>query len=227
MPKANAELARKLARLSTDCSFLVTHLIRQKNSLLDDDALEKMILILDLRSVPRHPKLKASSVGWYGSIQLPPGPNIFDPVSSDFSGSIDDKAVCFTESTLACLKAHREIFRAKYGLAFDRDFLYACGGNPCLNFREDILKNKVLRNGERYARHVYNFIPSQLVPYVNIIHESFDATHEREWRHVGDFTFKHSDCIFIFCPEKHFAAFSGIQIHGRPVLFDLEWLDRI
>ncbi len=223
MPKANAEIARKLARLSSDCSFLLTHLVRQNDGRSDIAAKRALLSILDVGSKPASPCLRASAVGWYSKVS----PNVFDPETGEFDRPLNSYAACFTESTLAGLKAHRDVFRAQYGVAFDRDFLFECGANPCLNIRESLLKETVTFAGERYPRAVYNFIPHQLHPFVNIIHESFDATHEREWRYPGDFSFNYRDVLFVFCPEKDFPALSSIQSAGRPVLFDLGWLDRV
>ncbi|MDN3543567.1 MAG: hypothetical protein ACK4S6_07360 [Roseateles asaccharophilus] len=223
MPKTTAEVAKELARLSSDCSFLLTHLIRQNDEKSDADAKNILSLILDLSGAPSHPLLKASSSGWYGTAS----PNIFNPATRDFDGLINNKAVCFTESTLAGLKAHRDVFNAKYGVAFDRDFLFTRGANPCLNVRESLLKASFTCNGEIYPRSVFNFIPHQLHPFVNIIHESFDATHEREWRVPGDLAFTPNELLFVFCPADDFAHFASIQSVAKPVLFDLAWLDRV
>jgi hypothetical protein len=223
MPKTTAEVAKELARLSSDCSFLLTHLIRQNDEKSDSNAKNILSLILDLSGKPPKPLLKASNSGWYGTAT----PNIFNPVTRIFDGPSNYKAACFTESTLAGLKAHRDIFNAKYGLAFDRDLLFTKGANPCLNVRESLLKDSFLCNGETYPRGVYNFIPHQLHPFVNIIHESFDATHEREWRVPGDLVFTPAELIFVFCPVDDFAHFASIQSVAKPVLFDLAWLDRV
>ncbi|OZA28260.1 MAG: hypothetical protein B7X91_05770 [Hydrogenophilales bacterium 17-64-11] len=223
MPKTTAEVAKELARLSSDCSFLLTHLIRQNDEKSDADAKNILSQILNLAGAPPQPLLKASSSGWYGTTS----PNIFNPVTRDFDGPSNDKAVCFTESTLAGLKAHRDIFNAKYGVAFDRDLLFTKGANPCLNVRESLLKASFTCNGEMYSRSVFNFIPHQLHPFVNIIHESFDATHEREWRVPGDLAFTPAELLFVFCPADDFAHFASIQSAAKPVLFDLAWLDRV
>ena len=53
--------------------------------------------------------------------------------------------MCFTESTLEGLKAHREVFSAKYGIAFDRDYLFERGANPCINLRTSLLKASFTR----------------------------------------------------------------------------------
>jgi hypothetical protein len=223
MPKTTAEVAKELARLSSDCSFLLTHLVRQNDEKSDADAKEILSSILDLASTPPRPMLKASNSGWYGTAS----PNIFNPVTRDFNGQNNSKAVCFTESTLAGLKAHRDIFNAKYGIAFDRDLLFSKGANPCLNVRESLLKASFTCDGEMYPRAVFNFIPQQLHPFLNIIHESFDATHEREWRAPGDLAFTPDEALFVFCPAADFAYFSSIQTAAQPVLFDLAWLDRV
>ena len=93
-------------------------------------------------------------------------------------------------------------------------FFFCERANPCLNIRDSLLKEKVLRHNE--LRHVYNFIPPHLRPYVNIISEAFDATHEREWRHSGNLSFACSDVMFVFGAVADFAV---IQRAGRPVLF--------
>lgn len=223
MPKTNAEIARELARLSSDCSFLLTHLIRQNDGRSDGESKDILSSILSTGGKPPKPFLKASPVGWYSAA----GANIYNPISGKFDGPHNNSAVCFTESTLAGLKAHRDIFGTKYGVAFDRDLLFDRGANPCLNVRESLLKESFMLLGEKYSRAVFNFIPHQLHPFVNVIHDSFDATHEREWRHVGDMSFRYEDVMFVFCPANDFKDFAVVQSSGRPVLFDLAWLDRV
>ena len=223
MSQTNAAIARKLARLSSDCSFLLTHLIRQNGKRRDAEARKILLSILDADTRRPKPRLKSSPVGWYSKLS----PKIFNPETCKFDGSIESKAVCFTESTLPGLKAHREVFDSKYGIAFDRDLLFDRGANPCLNIRESLFKEPIQTPIDKDSRYVYNFIPYQLQPFVNIIHESFDATHEREWRYPGDLSFRYKDVLFVFCPEKDFPKFCSIQSSGRPVLFDLAWLDRL
>lgn len=178
---------------------------------------------MNLHNSPSRPTLKASVVSWYGTST----PKIFNPVTGNLDGSIKNRAVCFTESTLAGLRAHRDLFEVKYGLAFDRDDLFNKGANPCLNIRESLLREKTEFSGDPHPRSVYNFIPSELQPFVNVIHDSFDATHEREWRFANDLTFHWSEVRFVFCPEHEFDLFSMVQSNGMPCLFDLAWLNRI
>ncbi len=223
MPKTTAEIARDLAKLSPDCSFLLTHLIRQSDERSASQAKTILESILDVGGTPPHSVLKASANGWYGTAD----PYIFNPETEAYDGRKNNRAVCFTESTLAGLKAHRDIFGAKYGVAFDRDHLFERGANPCLNVRASLLRADVLRPMEDRVRSVYNFIPNQLHPFVNVIHESFDATHEREWRVAADIPFACSELLFLFCPVADFPYFASIASAGIPVLFDLAWLDRV
>jgi len=223
MPATDAQTAHELARQSSDCSFLLTHLVRPAEDRADAGCRDILKRILGLDADASRPLLKGSRVGWYASVSA----NVFNPITSRFDGPACAPAVCFTESTLAGLRAHRDVFQAQYGLAFDRDYLFSRGANPCLNIRQDLLKKEFTRDGEGYSRSVYNFIPPQLHPFVNVIHQSFDATHEREWRVSGDLSFEYLDVMFVFCPESEFPAFARIQSSGRPVLFDLAWLDRV
>ncbi len=223
MPRANAAMARDLASLSSDCSFLLTHLIRQNDGRGDAAARNILLSILNIDEDEPQPLLQAAPVGWYSAAS----PSVYDPEADEFHGPLNTHAVCFTESTLAGLKAHRDVFKARFGLAFDRDWVFERGGNPCLNIRESLLKERFTVPGEQYPRRVYNFIPQQLHPFINIIHESFDATHEREWRQAGDLRFDYNDILFVFCPQQYFPTFSPIQTDGLPVLFDLDWLDRV
>lgn len=223
MPKASAADAQELAKLSSDCSFMLSHLIRQNAGRSDAEALGILKLILDVDGVSGTPMLKAASTGWYASA----GANVYDPLTGKMDGSSQTDAVCFTESTLAGLRAHRDVFQVKYGLSFDRDWLFGQGANPCLNVRESLLKDGQMWHGSKFESHLFNFIPAPLHPFVNIVHEGFDATHEREWRYPGHLSFGVSDVRFVFCPEADFATLAAIQCDGMPALFDLAWLDRV
>jgi hypothetical protein len=223
MPQTNANQARELAKNSTDCSFLLSHLIRQNEGRTDAEAKNILELILDLGTTPSDPTLKATATGWYGSAS----PDVFNPVTGVLDGHISNKSVCFTECTLSGLKAHRDLFQVKYGLAFDRDSLFEKGANPCLNIRESLLRSETSFVGTPYTKKVYNFIPTDLQPFVNVIHSSFDATHEREWRYPGNMKFEWNEVRFVFCPERDFSVFENVQSDAMPCLFDLAWLDRI
>lgn len=223
MPKANYKDSQKLARLSPDCSFLLTHLIRQNDGKSDEDACKILKMILDVDSPKPKPCLKKSSIGWYSSCK---NAKLFNPDTGNFDDSSPTQAICFTESTLAGLKAHAEVFNSKFGIAFGRKHLIAKEANPCLNINESVLKEKIKNDGS-YDK-LFNYIPKRLSTFVNIINYDFDATHEREWRIPNDFYFSYKEIVFVFCPQFKFSEFSSkIQKDGRPVLFDLHWLEMI
>lgn len=221
----SASAAKRLAMLSTDCSFLLTHLVRQDSKSAQDGVVArgKLASILDLAAGT--PQLSASPACWYSSAS---NAYYYDPEARwSRSTTKTPNVICFTESTLAGLKGHRDIFNARYGVAFDREWLFNKGANPCLNIREELLKKAMQIPGEQYVRRTFNFIPKCLHPFVNVINSGFDATHEREWRLVDDFSFGYADLKFVFCPETDFKLFSGIQTDGWPPLFDVAWLDRV
>jgi len=223
MPQTNADQARELAKNCSDCSFLLTHLIRQNDGKSNSQANDILKSILALEDLEQKATIRSSVVGWYGTST----PNVFNPCTGRLDGEIRNKASCFTESTLAGLRAHRDLFQVKYGLAFDRDFLFSKGANPCLNISNTLLRESQDWHENEYSKYLYNFIPSSLHPFVNVIHGQFDATHEREWRYPGDLNFLWQELKFVFCPESEFNVFSQIQKDAMPCLFDLAWLDRI
>lgn len=63
---------------------------------------------------------------------------------------------------------------------------------------------------------MYNFIPTDLQPFVNVIHDSLDATYEREWRHPVDLQFEWSEVKFVFCTERDFALLKDVQANAMP-----------
>jgi hypothetical protein len=230
MVKATCEQQQILGKLSSDCSFLLTHLVRQNDGKNDQDAREILRSILGL--LPNTtPMLRASITGWYGAESVTP--RVFSPEKpglleiNEYDKS-QLRCVCFTESTLEGLKAHCQVFNAKYGLAFDRTFLFGKGANPCLNIREELLKKEIKSAYDQYNRHVYNFVPVELHPYVNVINDTFDATHEREWRHAGDLTFSLQDVRYVFCPRAEHEDFSSrLGTISDPQFCDLESLEDV
>lgn len=225
MPKTNQKQSRELALDSIDCSFILTHLIRQNDDKTDEQARDMLVDILDINNKCKSPKLISSDVGWYSSSSTSTC-NIYNPKNNDFSGKINTKAVCFTESTLQGLKSHFKHFNAKYAISFGRSFLMKKGANPCINLINDILKKEKIDNNGR-DRHLYNYLPEEILPFVNIISEVYDSSHEREWRTVNCLEFKVSNIKFLFCPQEDFERFSVIQKNGIPVLFDSKWLDYV
>jgi hypothetical protein len=219
--KINAEESKNLAKKSTDCSFLLTHLIRQNGGKTEVDCQEILESILDIHNPKPEPLLRSSRTGWYSAV----GAKYFNTETCRLIDTGIYESVCFTESTLLGLKAHRDMFESKYGISFNREFLLSKGAAPCINIPNDIFKKVI--DYENGTRKVFNFIPKELHPYVNVMSNLFDASHEKEWRHHTDMKFSWSDVRFIFCPESDFETFSKIQKNGLPTLFDLTWLDLV
>lgn len=67
MPKANRDQSRKLARLSSDCSFLLTHLIRNDSNEAETDDSGKLSSILRISEQKTKGILKGSPTGWYST----------------------------------------------------------------------------------------------------------------------------------------------------------------
>jgi hypothetical protein len=86
--RTTAQTARELARLSSDCSFLLTHLVRQKRGNQhwnNSEAKERLFSILDIKR-QSEPCLRAFPVGWYGGL---PNADIFNPKNFCFDGPIN------------------------------------------------------------------------------------------------------------------------------------------
>ena len=216
--------AKSLASESLDCSLILSHLIRPKAD--QDKSCAKEILrdILNINGGTGEGVIKGYDTGYYKNHN----PKVYSKSMGGYNSPQNVKAVCFTESTLRGLEAHNEIYKADYGLAFKRSILFEKGANPVINIRESLLDSNVrciLESGS--WSDLKHHIPEPLAPFVNIINEKFDATHEREWRIPGDLKFRWDDVFFIFCPENDFAEFKAVQQNGLPSLFDLKWLSYV
>lgn len=217
--------ALRLGTESIDCSLILSHLIRQDGR-TDSDAknLLKKILALPLDNKTK-PCLKAKEIGYYNSLDLEKRTKIYTKKLKGYNPSSNNKAICFTESTLQGLEAHNSVYNAKYGVSFKREILFSKGANPAINIRDDLLNKNVecILDGNSWNA-VKNHIPEPLIPFINIINTKFDATHEREWRVPSDMQFEYSDLFIVFCPENDFKEFKSIQTDAVPILFDLSWL---
>lgn len=222
MAKAHIRDSKRLANIAVDCWPLLTHLVRQNGPSPKSDHEARSILRAILKPQDGGPpRLRAGTAGWYSTCSET---HSFDPRTLEFKGPNLSKVVCFTESPLTGLEAHRDVFNAKYGIAFKRDHLLARGANPCLDIGDRLLKSGVITKGGN-SKCVYNFIPAALQPFVNIINDTFDATHEREWRYVGDLGFEIESVALIFCPEADFEEFAVLQRDETPIVCDLHTLE--
>jgi hypothetical protein len=126
-------------------------------------------------------------------------------------------SVCFTEaplsqvSQLTRLIPKRSIELRPYGVVFWKDHLMDCGANPAIYLNaqgnslsrylikqfEEIFKDvqslKSLKAAEE--RHYKSII--QLYALLNVFNRERNFMWEREWRHMGDLSFKYSDLVAI------------------------------
>lgn len=204
---------------SPDCSFIISHLIRQSDETSDEKAFEILCSILDLNNDCKEPCLNANIIK-NPDAELP------------FNHQIV-KVACFTESTLRGLGAHAQVFNAKFGISFQRKFLLDKDANPCLFVSSKILHKKEDEDKQGRMLRIYEKIPIGLHPFIIkielpcYIDKGYNSLHEREWRHVGNFKFKISDLVFVFAPRKYFKKICKIQKNGLPNLFDLDWIKRL
>jgi hypothetical protein len=218
MPIATDKQCLKFGTLASDCSFIISHLIRQTNNESDKKTFDKLTSILDIKNDRRKPILK-STLQSDKETKLP-------------LYHVDKKVVCFTESTLTGLKAHAAVFKCKFGISFPRDYMLKNKVNPCFYMSESLMFQ-----GDFNDKHklIYNIkgIPKNLHPYIikirnpTHVHDRYNSIHEKEWRHINDFAFDIKHLFFVFAPVKFFKKLSCIQQNGLPVLFDLNWLKYI
>lgn len=124
--------------------------------------------------------------------------------------------VCFSEVPVDLLSRiiERRLPRdrsAWHGIAFSKPFLTARGGGPVMYAYDgtpqaEAVRKLVLRaQGSRDA-------PSdpiwQLTPFVDLPgrHGSYYFEWEREWRHVGNLSFRPEDVSFLLMPEEYHVA---------------------
>lgn len=120
------------------------------------------------------------------------------------------RTVCFTATPLQSLrhltkKLPRKFKLKPYGFIFRREQLVNAG------VREVKYINSYGDQDEREAYdRMYEIAKnggftgkmSKALPYLSAMHQKFDYDWEREWRHVGDFTFEPSDLVGVVLPEE-------------------------
>lgn len=184
-----------------DVSSFVVHLTRRYGT---DSALQSLVSILDDRTIEaRNPHC------------------LFSPLFSQlgFSALLKSKfkTVCFTETPLnqitpLCRKIPgRQIELEPYGLVFYRDYLLERGGGPAFyinsdgteirdylieQFREHFNGIKSLKKFKRHQRRRHEQI-IQYYSFINKMGHRYDFSWEREWRFVGDLSFKYEDVVAI------------------------------
>lgn len=129
----------------------------------------------------------------------------------DDNGRKSLNVVCFTEcplNQLYLITQHvegRKVKLCPYGLVFRRTTLIEAGAQPAL-YLNGYASNKHLRDaGNALFDLLKANSPSAAVrflPFLNVMSEKYDFSWEREWRVLGDFTFKANDIVCVILPES-------------------------
>ena len=120
----------------------------------------------------------------------------------------------------------RKVKLQPFGIAFWREGILKSGGSPAIYINgigTDL--NRTLRQQflsslsvvEAYARESRRDSKCEdLVKYyslVNVINPRYDFSWEREWRHVGNYTFEYSDIAALIAKEPEQSAIPGQLIY--------------
>ncbi len=156
-----------------DQSAYLTHFIRKRSTMTEDQCFEQLIKILS------DEKLEARPTGYF---------SIYDQIPNKSACS---KAVCFTEGRLAALVDHAKAY-SPFGVSFSKfNLLKHFKAAPAVYIHDELIKT------------IRANIPDVLVPYVNTIRaDGYNFQHEREWRVPQDLLFKQSEIRCIFAPKR-------------------------
>jgi len=138
-------------------------------------------------------------------------------------------AVCFTECVWASLLDHANHY-SRYGIGFNKSFLFSRSGGPAFYVRQDIYRAQVA--GSRWDDQVWPFLTPFVPGYASQEHIrefgpgglSIDYTREREWRVPGELTFELGDIAFVIVAGEEgvnrVAAAGGEILYGKILLMD-------
>jgi hypothetical protein len=149
------------------------------------------------------------------------------------------QCVCFSETPISELrsfyKATQQDSRInqyqKYGIAFTQAFVRSRGGHPLLYFdsyRDDAVTaiNKI---GEPVNRAATRPLLPLCEPFgrkrsaEGVLQEGFvDFRWEREWRHIGNFRFDHTETAFGLCPANEINEMER-SVSGAFTFIDPDW----
>ncbi|MBR0684456.1 hypothetical protein JQ594_00890 [Bradyrhizobium manausense] len=129
-------------------------------------------------------------------------------IGKNFSES--PKTVCFSEVPLHQLKRLADK-RGPYGIVFWKEFIVERDGGPIMYAYQGTTHAEVLRSLVKKAKGDQSDPIWQVAPFVDqpgvYNTSSYFFEWEREWRHIGDLTFKPDDAAFLIIPaELHEAA---------------------
>lgn len=148
------------------------------------------------------------------------------------------QSVCFSEAPISELRSFyeatkREATRVnkyqKYGLAFSQNLVRSRGGHPLFYFdsNNSSIVDAVNAIGLPANRQVTKPILPLFESFGRKLHSttgvgSTDYRWEREWRHVGDFTFQLDEVSFGLCPETEIPSLEG-RVNGAFPFVDPDW----
>lgn len=151
------------------------------------------------------------------------------------------QCVCFSETPISEL---RSFYRAtqqssrinqyqKYGLAFSQAFIRSRGGHPLLYFdsSRDDTTAAINKTGEPANRPTTRPLLPLCEPFglkrsaegtIPNNNDIVDFRWEREWRHVGDFRFEHTEVAFGLCPAREINEMEH-SVNGAFTFIDPDW----
>lgn len=147
------------------------------------------------------------------------------------------KGVCFSETPLHELKSFYVTTQnvtqkvnkyQKYGLAFSQQFIRAKKGHPVIYFDSNnkVIVDAVNIQGDPANRHTCKPLLPLYESFGPKLHSnkggSTDYRWEREWRHIGDFTFQLNEIAFGLCPSNEITYFDGLT-NNTVYFIDPDW----
>ena len=200
---------RKNSSSWTDMSDYVVHFTKDYD---DQDAYHNMLNILGKRVISARNRFGFSR-------KKAPEP-------------LSQKVVCFSEIPLHLLGRLADK-RSEYGIVFRKNLVTKRNGNPILYAYKDqplvrAIKKLVTMAGNDTKNPIWKVTPFIDAPgtYAN---GSYYFEWEREWRKVGDFTFKTDEVAFLIIPEHlHIKAkdfFENARIENIGPSYDCPFID--
>lgn len=114
------------------------------------------------------------------------------------------RSTCFSEIPLHYLSRLAKK-RGPYGIGFRKEFLVARNGGPIMYAYKDTSHAKALSDLVSMAKSDPNDPIWKIAPFVDQPGEygpkQYFYEWEREWRHVGNFSFDENDAAFLIIPE--------------------------
>ncbi|HEX3149667.1 MAG TPA: hypothetical protein VHR66_16445 [Gemmataceae bacterium] len=140
------------------------------------------------------------------------------------------RVACFTETPLDQLGTLLDVGFRKfqlepYGFVFQRDYLCQKGAQPAI-YINDYVPNRSRGAAdclfEIGVKNGFSGRTWPLLPLVNVMHDGYDFTWEREWRVIGDVDFQFDDLAAVILPEDEYDLRDRMTRIGVPAI-DPKW----